>query len=155
MGIFFSTSHMMKNLIPGFTSVRTRKAPPPIPSPRQSPRWRRQSSPDCLSPRSSNNPEDILRKKLKVEEGLLHAEMLRMLASRLNSNECIALQQKIRERTSLVSAMRNTLGVHENVVLTEGYIKLRHSSSEEFTKYWCVIEYPMLKIFEKEKVCYY
>lgn len=114
--------------------------------------WRRQSTPTLLSPRANSNPEKVLQKKLELEESLLVSETQRLLSLPKNNPERVLLQQKVNERTRLVEAMKSTLGLQQNILLSESYIRLRHSTSEDFKKYWCVIEFPSIKVYETDRV---
>ena len=105
-----------------------------------------------ISPRKACNPETVLKKKLQKEESLLLKDTERMLEFPKDSEERFDIQKKIQVRRNLVDAMKKTLGVHENLILSEGYIKLRQSNNDSYVKYWCVIHHPNLRLFQTEKV---
>ena len=105
-----------------------------------------------ISPRKLCNPETVLKKKLQKEESLLLKDTEKMLEFPKDSEERFDIQKKIQVRRNLVDAMKKTLGVHENLLLNEGYIKLRQSNNDSYVKYWCVIRHPNLRLFQTEKV---
>lgn len=122
-------------------------------------KWRRLSTPTAENAfvgvnESCNSTEAVLRHRLKQEEALLVEETERMLEYPRDSEERLEVQKKIQVRSSLIDAMKNTLGIHESVTLRESFIKIRRSTSEPYKKYWCVIHYPNIKVFNDEKDFY-
>ena len=114
--------------------------------------WKRLSAPNSVTPRCSSNQELVLKTKLNEEELILRNDIARSMAYKKNSRQRQSIQRKIDIRTNLVNAMRNTLELQENVVLNSGYIQLKKAQTENYQKFWCVIEYPYIKLFKSEKV---
>lgn len=133
--------------------IRLAKVPKVISdnTPKLSPRikhtvWRRQSSPLPVP----DNPVSILRQKLEEEEKLLLLETEKMLSA--TSIEREELWKSINRRRSFVNAMKSSLGVQENMVLSEDYISIRYSPSEEFKRVYCIINYPFIRVLKSESV---
>jgi len=117
-----------------------------------SPNWKRLSAPNSITPRASSNQELVLKTKLNEEELILRDDIARAMTYKKNSRQRQSIQRKIDIRTNLVNAMRNTLELQENVVLNSGYIQLKKAQAENYQKFWCLIEYPYIKLYKTEKV---
>ena len=116
--------------------------------------WQQFSAPN-LSPRSpkgTSNQEDMLKKKLQKEEAMLQYDIEEARLYQKDSDQRRKLEQKIEMRKNLINAMKNTIEVQENVVLNSGFIKVKRSISDDYTKYWCVLNYPTIKLYSSERV---
>lgn len=114
-------------------------------------RWRRLSTPDSIEP-TDYNSVTVLKQRIDAEKMLLDAELKQLNNCDSESDEFLALEKRTKERTKIIQALENTLGVQENVVLTEGSIQFRLSSADDFVQAWCVIEFPVIKLYKKQTV---
>mmetsp|Transcript_37259 Transcript_37259/g.64025 ORF Transcript_37259/g.64025 Transcript_37259/m.64025 type:complete len:750 (-) Transcript_37259:39-2288(-) len=115
-------------------------------------KWRRLSADDNLpSPRNYSNQEYVLKKKLSKEESLLGQEFETLLSMPKNCKRRQSLKRRIEIRTDLVNAMKGTLDVQQNVVLNSGYIQVKIVNDENFSKRYCIIAYPVIKVYHSDK----
>jgi len=115
--------------------------------------WQQFSAPN-RSPRGTSNQEDMLKKKLQKEETMLQNDIEEVRLYQKDSDQRRKLEQKIEMRKNLINAMKNTIEVQENVVLNSGFIKVKRSISDDYTKYWCVLNYPTIKLYASERDCF-
>ena len=136
-------------------SFTPRSAVPPRP-PRPN-RPRTGSSPSTIDPLAE------IRTKLAQEETTLQTEKkhLRLLVDSNGSaqrSKIKELQERIKERTELISALKQNLSLQNEHYISNGYLRVQRITTDadetvsEPVRYWTVIAYPKLQFFHSEWV---